>query len=132
LADAGRIANRSVSNGFEDARKRTFEEFQGFISKVGRGLTVENARGINVVAFVHGKWIPNHRQNFRTVVGLGEEKAVSASALQGVIGHLAKSYAMMGRKDAENPAKEKAVISYCEGYRLICTIKGFVRSGLKL
>lgn len=81
MADAGRIANRSVSNGFEDARKRTFEEFQGFISKVGRGLTVENVRGIDVVAFVHGEWILNHRQNFRTVVGPGEEKTASASAI---------------------------------------------------
>lgn len=117
LTEAGRIANRSVSSGFKDSRKRTFEEFRTFVGKVGRGLTVENAKGVDVIAFVHGEWIPNHRKNFRTVVGPGEEKTASASATKGVIGHLAKTYTMMGRTDAENPAKEEAVLSYREGYR---------------
>jgi hypothetical protein len=117
LGDAGRIANRSVSTGFEESRKRTFDEFRTFVKKVGRGLSVENARGIDVVAFVHGEWIPNHRKNFRTTYGSGDEKVASASAIRGVIGHIAKSYSMMGRADSENPAKEETVQSYRDGYR---------------
>jgi hypothetical protein len=118
------IANRSVSSGFEDARKRTFEEFRTYVAKVGRRLTVENAKGIDVVAFVHGKWMPNHRKNFRTTADPGEEEVASASAIKGVIGHLAQSYTMMGWKDAENPAKEEAVISYRDGYRNVLHDKG--------
>jgi hypothetical protein len=124
LTNAGRIANRSVSTGFEDARKKTFEEFRTFIGKVGRGLTVENAKGVDVVAFVHGEWIPNHRKNFQTTAGPGEEKVALASAIKGVTEHLAKSYMMMGWKDAENPAKEEAVLSYRDGYRNVLHDKG--------
>jgi integrase len=40
----------------------------------------------------------------------------SASAIKGVIGHLAKSYTMLGRQDGENPAKEECVTSYRDGY----------------
>jgi hypothetical protein len=69
------------------------------------------------VAFVHGKWISKHRKNFRTTIGGAEEKVASASAIKGVIGHLAKSYSMLGRKDNEKPAKEEAVLSYRDGYR---------------
>lgn len=87
------------------------------MQNVGKGLTIETARGIDIIAFVHGVWIPTHRKNFWTVVGPSEEKVASASAIKGVIGQLAKSYSMMGRKDADNPAKEESVISYREGYR---------------
>lgn len=125
LADAGRIANRSVSYGFENARKKTFEELRTLVAKVGRGLTIENAKGIDVVAFVQGEGIPNHRKNFRTTqAGSEEEKVASASAIKGVIGHVAKSYTIMGWKDAENPAKEKAVLSYREGHRNVLHDKG--------
>jgi hypothetical protein len=87
------------------------------LKKVGKGLNIKNAGGLGVVAFVHGEWIPSHRKNFRTIAGSGEEKVASASAIRGVIGHLAKSYSMMGRSDAENPAKTEAVQSYWDGYR---------------
>lgn len=50
-------------------------------------------------------------------MGKGETKVASASAIKGVISHLAKNYTMMGRKDMENPAKEESVLSYREGYR---------------
>lgn len=116
LAEAGQIANKSVSSGFEETRKRTFEEFSAFIDKVGQGVTVENARGLDVLAFVHGRWIPAHRNRCRTV-GESGEKIPSAAAIKAVIQHIAKSYAMLGRSDAENPGKEEAVKNYREGYR---------------
>jgi hypothetical protein len=50
-------------------------------------------------------------------VGPAEEKVPSAFAIKGVIGHLAKTYAMKGRKDVENPAKEESVTSYWDGYQ---------------
>lgn len=87
------------------------------MQQVGQGLTVETARGIDIVAFVHGKWIPNHRKKIRTTARKSEEKIASASAIKGVIGHLAKSYSMMGRPDSKNPAKEESVLSYRDGYR---------------
>jgi hypothetical protein len=117
LGEAERIANRSASSGFEESRRKTFDEFKTFLKKVGNGLNVENAGGIDVVAFVHGEWMPAHRKNFRTTAGAGEEKVASASAIRGVIGHLAKSYSMMGKSDAENPAKSEAVQTYRDGYR---------------
>lgn len=106
-----------MSNGFEETRKRTFEEFSGFIDQVGQGLTIENARGIDVLAFVHGSWIPAHQNRCRTTdVGTGE-KIPSASAIKAVIQHIAKSYSMLGRADSENPAKEEYVKNYRDGYR---------------
>jgi integrase len=117
LKDAGAIANRSVSKGYEESRRKTWAEFETFVQKVGRGLTIEAARGIDIVAFVHGEWIPEHKKNCRTTVGEAEEKVASAAAIKGVIGHLAKSYAMMGQRDADNPAKEECVTNYREGYR---------------
>lgn len=54
LADAGEIAKRSMSGSFEESRKKTWAEFGAFIRRIGRGMTIENARGIDVVAFVHG------------------------------------------------------------------------------
>jgi integrase len=117
LGEAGKIAKRSVSTGFEESRRKTWNEFKGFLRKVGRGLTVENAGGLDVVAFVHGEWIPQHQKNFRTTLGETGEKVASASAIKGVIGHLAKSYTMLGRQDGENPAKAECVTSYRDGYR---------------
>jgi integrase len=117
LKDAGEMANRSVGKGYEESRRKTWAEFEAFTQKIGRGLTIETARGIDVVAFVHGEWIPKHTKNCRTTVGSAEKKVPSASAIKGVIGHLAKSYAMIGRKDAENPAEEESVTSYRDGDR---------------
>jgi hypothetical protein len=117
LKEAEEIANRSVGKGYEESRKKTWAEFEAFTQKVERGLTIETVRGIDVVTFVHGEWIPNYTKNCRTTIGLAEEKVPSALAIKGIIGHLTKSYAMMGRKDAENPAKEESVTSYRDGYR---------------
>jgi integrase len=85
--------------------------------QVGQGLTTETAQGIDIIAFVHGVWIPNHRKKFWTTVGKSEEKVASASAIEGVISHLAKMYLMMERQDSANPAKEESVLSYKKGYR---------------
>jgi integrase len=116
LGEAGKIAKRSVSTAFEESRRKTWGKFEGFLQKVGRNVTVENAGGLDVVAFVHGEWIPQHQKNFRTTLGEAGEKFASASAIKGVIGHLAKSYTMLGRQDGENPAKSEYITSYRDGY----------------
>lgn len=112
LKGAAEVANQSVSSGFEETRKRTFEEYSSFVGQVGQGLTVQNARGLDKIAFVQGSWIPAHKSRCRTVVGGSGEKVSSASAVKLVIQHKAKSYAMMGRGDSENPAKEESVKNY--------------------
>jgi integrase len=47
----------------------------------------------------------------------------STSAVKGV-GHLAKSYSLLGYADGDNPAKQESVKSYCEGYRVVLKEKG--------
>lgn len=134
LGEASKIASRSVSTGFEETRKRTSDEYSAFIECVGQGLTVGNARGIDVIAFVHGRWIPAHKGRCRTTVGVSGEKIPSAAAVKAVIQHIAKSYSMMGRTDAENAGKEEAVRSYREGYRndLTCSWReGETREGVQ-
>ena len=115
LEEAGRISQKAVSSGFGCERQKTFAEFEEFIGTIGG--CVSGAVGSDVVAFVHGWWIPAHRKNFRTQAEGGGEKVASASAVKAVIGHLAKSYSMLGRSDEENPAKSESVRSYREGYR---------------
>lgn len=116
LGEARLIAQKSVSTEFEERRKKTWAEYEAFVQKVGQGLSVETARGIDVIAFVHGDWIKKHSKNCRTTIGKEEKKVPSASAIEGVISQLAKTYSMMGRADAENPAKEESVLSYKKGY----------------
>jgi integrase len=116
LNEAAAIAGESVSKGFEASRRRTVEEFKEFLEKVGRGVGLENASDLDVIAFIQGWWLPAHLKNCRTVSGSGE-KVASASSVKGVIQHLAKTYSMRGRRDGENPAKQESVRSYCEGYR---------------
>jgi hypothetical protein len=115
--EAGRIAQKSISMDFEERRTKTWAEYEAFVQKVGQGLSVETARGIDVIAFVHGDWIGKHSRNCRTTVGKEKKKVPSASAIEGVISQLAKTYSMKGRADAENPAKEESVLSYTKGYR---------------
>lgn len=115
LGAAAEVANRSVSKGFEESRRRTFREFQEFLGMVGQGKCLENASGLDVVAFVHGFWIPKHKEQCRTKVG--EERTASASAVKSVVQHIAKSYSMLGYTDANNPAKTESVKNYRDGYR---------------
>jgi integrase len=115
LSDAARIASFSVSRGFEDSRQKIWAEFGEFLVSIGHRLDVERASDLDVIAFVQGSWLARHKSNCRTRFGPEGEK--TASAVKGVIEHLAKSYSMMGRRDDENPAKQESVKSYCEGYR---------------
>lgn len=116
LSEAAEIAAESVSSGFKASRQRTVGEFGGFLERLGRGIGLESARDLDVIAFVQGWWLPAHLQKCRTVNGKGES-VVSASSVRGVIQHLAKTYSMIGRRDEDNPAKQESVKSYCDGYR---------------
>jgi hypothetical protein len=116
LSEAAKIAAESVSSGFETSRQRTAGEFEGFLERLGRGIGLESASDLDVIAFVQGWWLPAHLQKCRTVNGKGE-KVVSASSVRGVIQHLAKTNSMRGRQNEDNPAKQKSVKSYCDGYR---------------
>jgi hypothetical protein len=117
LGEAAEIAKQSVSQGFEESRRKTFAEFETFLERVRHGLSAERASDLDVIAFMQGDWIPRHRANCRTRVGVDGEKVASASAVKGIIQQLAKSYSMLGRTDEANPAKQESVRSYCEGYR---------------
>jgi hypothetical protein len=116
LSEAAAIAAESVSQGFEDSRRKSFHEFETFLGNVGQGLSVENATDLDVIAFVQGWWIPAHRDRSRTKGNEGE-KVMSASSVKGVIQQIAKSYSILGRRNDENPAKQESVRSYSEGYR---------------
>jgi hypothetical protein len=62
LGEAAGIAGRSVSRGFEESRRKTMGEFQDFVGLLGHGKRLENATGLDVVAFVHGFWISMHKE----------------------------------------------------------------------
>jgi integrase len=115
LEEAAGVANRSVSKGLEESRRKTFEEFQDFLGLVGQGKKVENANGLDVVAFVHGYWLKKHKDQCRTRVG--GERVASASAVKGVVQHVAKSYSMLGFADEQIRGKAESVKSYRDGYR---------------
>jgi integrase len=86
------------------------------LERLGRGIGLESASDLDVIAFVQGWWLPAHLRKCQTVNGKGE-KVVPASSVRGVIQHLAKTYSMRGRRDEDNPAKQESVKSYCDGYR---------------
>ncbi|GAQ88041.1 putative Phage_integrase [Klebsormidium nitens] len=116
VREGGRVSRKAVSGGFEEEREKTFAEYRESLTSVGCPDVLE-AVGMDVVAFIQGWWLPNHEKNFRTVVEGENKKVASASAVKAVIGHVAKSYSMLGVADAVNPAKSEAVRSYREGYR---------------
>jgi hypothetical protein len=115
LEEAAVVANRSVSKGLEESRRKTFEEFQDFLGLVGQGKKIENANGLDVVAFIHGYWLKKHKDQCRTRVG--GKRVASASAVKGVVQHVAKSFSMLGYADEQNPGKAESVKSYRDGYR---------------
>ena len=117
IEEAGRVSRKAVSRSFEESREKTFQEFKEFWGSVGGG-EMREARGVDIVAFIQGWWLPQHERNFRTRVPGREGKVVSASAVKGVVSQLAKSFSMLGLTDDENPAKTEAVRSYREGYRV--------------
>jgi integrase len=124
LSEGAAIANQSVSAKFEDGRRKTWCEYLEFLNNVGRGISVENACDLDVIAFVQGLWIPSHVDKCRTRTDTEGKRVPSASAVKGVVQHLAKSYAMLGFMDGENPAKQESVKSYCEGYRVSLRERG--------
>ncbi|GAQ85559.1 transcription factor [Klebsormidium nitens] len=114
LQTAAGIANRGVSEGFEDGRKRTWSEFREFCEHVG--IAADQAADVDVLAFVQGFWLPRHLGACRTFGSEGE-KVASASAIKAVLSHLGKSFSMLGRSAGENPVHSESVRSYREGYR---------------
>jgi integrase len=130
LEDAAEVANRSVSKGFEESRRRTWGEFEDFLGAMGHGKQVSNANGLDVIAFVHGYWLAKHKDQCRTRVG--DEKVASASAVKGVIQHIAKSYSMLGYTDAMTLAKTESVKSYRDGYRNKLHDQGVVEQRAKV
>jgi hypothetical protein len=60
LGDAAEIAKKSVSDGFEESRKKTASEFCEFLDEIGHGLAFENATDMDVIAFIQGWWLPAH------------------------------------------------------------------------
>jgi integrase len=117
LSEGAAIANMSVSQKFEDSRQKTWDEFLDFLGRVGRGVNVQTASNLDVIAFIQGVWLPAHVAKCRTRTKRDGEKVASASAVKGVIQHISKSYNMLGFQDVENPAKQENVKSYSEGYR---------------
>jgi hypothetical protein len=73
LNEAAKIANESVSKGFEASRRQMVEEFEEFLEKIGRGVGLENASDLDVIAFVQGWWLPAHLKNCRTLSGKGKK-----------------------------------------------------------
>jgi hypothetical protein len=113
LSKAATIAAGSVSQGFDDSRRKSWSEFKCFLGKVGQCLNVENATNLDVIAFIPGWWIPAakpdevQRRRESDVCFCGERSYPA----------IGEEYSMMGRRDDDNPAKQKSVRSYCEGYR---------------
>jgi hypothetical protein len=52
LREGAAIANLSVINKFEESRRKTWDEFRDFLGRVGRGVSVETATDLDVIAFV--------------------------------------------------------------------------------
>lgn len=117
VVEGGEVSRKAVSSGFEDGRQKTFAEYERFLESVGCP-EAGAASGVDVVAFLQGWWIPGHQKNCRTRVGGTGEAVASASAVKGVINHIAKSYSILGYSDERNPGKSEPVRSYREGYRV--------------
>jgi hypothetical protein len=69
LKEAAAVANWSVSKGFEDSWRKTFEEFQDFLPLVRQGNRVGNATGLDIIAFIHGFWMKKHRDQCQMIAG---------------------------------------------------------------
>jgi hypothetical protein len=52
LREGASIANPSVSNKFEESRQKTWGEFREFLGRLGRGVSVETATDLDVIAFM--------------------------------------------------------------------------------
>jgi hypothetical protein len=105
-------------------------EFETFLSRIGQGISVESARDLDVLAFVQGWWLPFHLSRCQTWSSRGE-KVASASAVKGVIQHIAKSYSMLSRQDEDNRQSRKVFAVIAKVIRIVCMPRVFGRNGLR-
>jgi hypothetical protein len=116
LQSFGEIAEKSVNEANNNSRKRTFVEFQQFLSRNAYGVTVETATAADVGAFIVGDWIPKHSAGCRTKLPSTGQPVPSVSAVNSVVKHLSKSYALLGYEGRSNPAKAEVVKAFRTGY----------------
>jgi hypothetical protein len=116
LKSFGKIAEKSVSEANNNSRKRTFEEFQEFLSRNAYGVMVETATAADVGAFIVGDWIPKHSSGCRTKLPSTGQPVPSVSAVNTVVKHMSKSYTLLGYEGRANPAKAEVVKAFRTGY----------------
>lgn len=116
LQSFGQIAEKSVNEANNNSRKRTFGEFQEFLSRNAYGVTVETATATDVGAFIVGDWIPKHSAGCRTKLPATGQVVPSVSAVNSVVKHLSKSYSLLGYEGRANPAKAAVVKAFRTGY----------------
>jgi integrase len=117
LKSFGEIAEKSVSEANNNSRKRTFAEFQEFLSRNAYGVTVETATAADVGAFIVSEWIPKHSGGCRTKLPSTDQPVPSVSAVNSVVKHLSKSYTLLGYEGRSNPAKAEVVKAFRTGYK---------------
>jgi integrase len=115
LQSFGEIAEKSVNEANNNSRKRTFEEFQQFLSR-NAYVTVETATAADVGAFIVGDWIPKHRAGCRTKLPSTGQPVPSVSAVNSIVKHLSKSYSLLGYEGRANPVKAEVVKAFRTGY----------------
>jgi integrase len=116
LTRFGEIADKSVNEANNDSHKRTFSEYQSFLSRNGFGVTVETATAADVGAFIVGDWIPRHSAGCRTKLPSTGQPVPSVSAVNSVVKHLSKSYSLLGFEGRANPVKAEVVKAFRVGY----------------
>jgi hypothetical protein len=117
LQSFGEIAEKSVNEANNNSRKRTFGEFQEFLSGNAYGVTVETATAADVGTFIMGDRIPRHSAGCRTKLPATGQPVPSVSAVNAVVKHLSKSYLLpVGYEGRANPAKAEVVKAFWIGY----------------
>jgi integrase len=111
------IAEKSVNTASNNSRKRTFQEFQQFLSRNAYGVTVETATAADIGAFLTSDWISKHSAGCRTLKLPSTGQPVpSISAVNSVVKSLSKTYSLMGYEGRANPAKAEAVKAFRKGF----------------
>jgi integrase len=116
LTSFGKIADKSVNEANNNSRKRTFYEYQTFLSRNGFGVTVETATAADVGAFIVGDWIPRHSAGCRTRLPSTGQPVPFVPAVNAVVKHLSKSYSLLGFDGRANPVKAEVVKAFRVGY----------------
>jgi hypothetical protein len=112
----GEIAKKSVNEANNNSRKRTFAEFQAFLSQNAYGVTVGTATVADVGAFLVEDWIPNHSAGCWTKLPSIGQAVPSVLAVNSVVKHLSKSYSLLGFEGQSSPAKAEVVKAFRTGY----------------